>query len=109
MSMYPESRMPLWDMARSHAGDPETSRRAAARMNSTGAAKTNARTVLAAVRQWPDRTSGELVSLCEGCDLAEVRRRLTDLKQGGLIEATGARMCRVHHTRQTTWGVARGE
>lgn len=109
VSMYPEHKLPLFDVARSHKHDPATSHEAARRMNASGRARTNADRVYAAIEQWPDRTSGELVSLCEGCDLAEVRRRITDLKRAGLIEPTGARLCRSLTTRQTTWGVCRGE
>lgn len=107
MSMYPKPNLPLFDIARSHRDDPETSKTAARQMNKSGKARTNAEIVLDAVRQWPDRTSTELGSVCEGLDLAEIRRRLTDLRQHGLIEATGSRPCKVKLTKQTTWGVVR--
>lgn len=109
VSMYPEQKMPLFEVARSRHDNPQTSRDAARAMNASGRARTNLEIVVAAVRQWPDRTSGELVAMCEGCDLQEVRRRLVDAKRTGLIEATGARRCGVQGSRQTTWGVCRGQ
>lgn len=91
------------DIARSHAADPKTSIRAAAKMNRSGRAAANLARVIEAVRTHPGKTSGELAELIEGLDLTEVRRRLTDAAKRGDIARGAARKCGVCGTEQGTY------
>jgi hypothetical protein len=93
-------------IARSHAGDPETSIKAAAEMNKSGRARRHLDAVVGLVRALPGRTSGELAARSDRFDLAEIRRRLTDAARQGLVVKAGARECGEMGTRQTVWVVA---
>lgn len=92
-------------VARSHRADPETSKDAARHMNRSGKAKSHESIVVAAVKKYPDATSGELARRIDVLDLAEVRRRLTDAERRGLVEKTGRRRCGELGSNQSTWGV----
>lgn len=99
----------LFDNPIVHANDPETSRLAARRVVKTGARNKQAAKVLELVTKYADATAVELMECsCDELDEYQVRRRLTDLEQAGLIVKSGARLCRSRGSKMTTWKVFDG-
>jgi transcription initiation factor IIE alpha subunit len=88
----------------SHASDPVSSHQAGEAIESSGKAAAHRGIVLAAVKANPGLTSGELEALC-GLKLYQVRRRLTDLKNDGLVEYGEQRQCKEYGTLCVTWNL----
>ncbi len=90
-----------------HAQDPASSHEAAREHTESGRRDTHCSIVLDAVRAHPGLTSAELVEHCVGLDsaevLTEVRRRLTDLKDAGLILRRQPRVCTISKRKVETW------
>lgn len=93
-----------------HANDPATSREAAERMVRSGKRARHARLVLELVTRSPGRTAIELWEYVATDDeravlkeAQEVRRRLVNLEQDGLVRKGDARLCSVRRTKQVTW------
>ena len=93
-----------------HRNDPASSVQAAQVTVSSGRAANHGERVLQAVRLKPWFTSGELAEMVDGLDLTEVRRRLTGLKNQGLIIQGGIRHCECSacKTLQVTWYALEG-
>jgi hypothetical protein len=101
----------LFDFATpiAHTTDPATSHEAAARVTATGKRARHAAIVLTlvqrhkgetAVELWYDATDADRRELKEP---QEVRRRLTDLADRGLVRQGLSRICRYRNTRMVTW------
>jgi len=83
-----------------HSDDPQSSHDALGRATETRA--THCRAVLGVVRECPRMTSAEL-QRWSPFDLTETRRRLTDLKNQGLVVREDGRKCRVSGKLACTW------
>lgn len=88
--------------ARARKSDPITSHLAAEQIEESGDAESHRRILLAAVRQWPGKTCGELAHLVlmrrEPCG-----KRLPELRRAGLVRNGPERICSEQGTRQMTW------
>jgi len=82
--------------------DPETSEQAAAQHHESGNRQTNKAKLLEAVRRAPGKTSAEYAELAE-IDRHEAARRLSDLRNEGLVRQAEARKCTVKGTKAKTW------
>jgi predicted HTH transcriptional regulator len=73
---------------RAHRNDPSSSHAAAAAGEASGRFKTNAMLVLSLVKRFPQATAAELAYLDSdhNLDKHEIRRRLTELVQAGMVE-----------------------
>ncbi len=93
----PGDRGPVWRMS-----DPSTSQVAAKAHKKSGRAGTHRATILAFVRENPDRTGAEIG---EGTGLGQIAsmRRLADLRHGGLVSQGGPRACRIKGSKMVTW------
>lgn len=90
-----------------HRTDPDTSREAAVGHAASGARETNVIRAVRLVESHPGLTSREYAEIAPpDMDLTEVRRRLTDARNAGLIVNGDKRRCSVAGTRQMTWRVA---
>mgnify|MGYP001067784061 CR=1 FL=1 len=91
-----------------HAGDPETSFQAAARLKASGRLGRQQRTVLEALRQCDGSTHAELGAFM-GVHWLTPARRLPELERAGLVRKGTPRICRIKHSRCCTWWVTEGE
>ena len=82
--------------------DPETSAQAAEQHHASGQRQTNKAKLLAAVQRAPGRTSAEYAELAD-LDRHEAARRLSDLRNEGLVRQAEARKCTVKGTKAKTW------
>lgn len=96
----------LFDHPRAHANDPITSYMAAARAESSGQIRTDARVCLEAVQRFPGSTSRELAS-ASGLDRHAVARRLPELERAERIRKGPKRKCRIAGTLAVTWEIIR--
>ena len=96
------ARVPL-----SHRHDPETSRKAARRLIASGKLTGQRRAVLEALRKCDGVTHAELGALM-GVHWLTPARRLPELERAGLVRKGGRRICRVKHSRCTTWWLTDG-
>ena len=87
---------------RARRSDPETSREAADKLLASGAATSQLRDVLAALRKHPGCTAAELAD-AEELDRYTVSRRLPELVRMMLAVKQPARTCRVRKTSMLTW------
>jgi transcription initiation factor IIE alpha subunit len=85
-----------------HRDDPSSSREAIERHDGNGRRATNKKLVLAAVEAKPEQTSREY-SEAMYLDRHEVRRRLTDLLNEGLVRQGEARKCKFGRGKALTW------
>ena len=88
-----------------HRHDPASSHLAAERIVQSGKAKTHRDLVLAALREHPGSTAGEVAELTE-LSPVEVRRRLTDAKNAGQAWQGYTRTCGAEGTTQSEWWTA---
>ncbi len=72
-------------MARARATDPQSSRDAAERVESIGAANVQRQHVIDAVWKWPGRTSLQLAELDKELDRYQFARRLPEVEQMGEV------------------------
>ena len=86
----------------SHARDPVTSREAEAVVTATGTRATHCAAVLGVVRGTPGSTASEIERHVP-YDLTETRRRLTDLKNLGLVRQGAPRVAAGRSKREVTW------
>ncbi len=93
---------PLPPIAR--ADDPATSQDAAADITEDGTRQRMMQVALAAVRQYPGRTSNELEALT-GLGDGKIRKRLTDLEDAGLVRKGVVRVSTVSGKPNTTWWI----
>lgn len=94
-----------------HAHDPASSAEAATRVTAAGTRTRHAAIVLTLVKQHPDRTAIELMSLQAGpvvLDEYQIRRRLTDRLLAGAVEQGQVRACCVRGSRMVTWRATTG-
>lgn len=90
----------------SRGDDPASSKAAEQRMNSTGARRTQAELVLAALkRHGKPITAHELTRLVP-LDNVQITRRLNDLTRRNLVVKDEPRRCSVQKTRMGTWRTA---
>ncbi|MHC1728541.1 MAG: winged helix-turn-helix domain-containing protein [Syntrophobacteraceae bacterium] len=82
--------------------DPVTSKLAAKEMIDSGKLSSQAASVFAAVKKYPEKTSLELTRCCP-LDRYQIARRLADLQNAGFVEQTGARKCSVGGRPSVTW------
>lgn len=82
--------------------DPDTSHDAAKRHGASGRRQSNKLRLLAAVKTWPKRTSAEYAALTY-LERHEAARRLSDLKNDGLVIQGERRTCDVQGTSAVTW------
>lgn len=89
----------------SHANDPASSREAEQRVTENGKRAKHALIVLGLVRRFPGYTAVELTREQGpgGLERHEVSRRLSDLRNAGMVREGATRPCRVAGTNQTTW------
>jgi predicted HTH transcriptional regulator len=99
-----ESELPLF--ALSHRHDPITSHEAIETLTASGGRAQHMAIVLNAVRSNPGRTACELIAIT-GLDEYQVRRRLSDLKNGGNVKQGDRRLCEVKGTAMVTWFVSK--
>jgi len=89
--------------ARARRTDPETSHIAAEKIEASGKAATDRQLALYLVKRYPSSTAWELARFAGHPDRHRVSRRLTELRQGGLIQNDGKRKCRVSGALMMTW------
>lgn len=82
--------------------DPASSHAAAAEVTRSGRLAAQKAQVLAAVRQWPGRTSLELASRM-AADRYVIARRLPDLEKDGLVRKGGIRQCSAGSRPAVEW------
>lgn len=101
---YLRDRYRLWRDRRrlSHRNDPDTSRQAAALVDSTGTRDNHITAIVSAVRRHPGRTSAELAQIT-GLERHEAARRTADAEHRGLIRKGPARKCSLSHRAAVTW------
>lgn len=85
-----------------HRDDPESSFEAIERHDASGVRGSNREAVYAFLKGREGRTSREYAEEMP-MDVHEVRRRLTDLLNDGLIMQGGSRKCSVANTKAVTW------
>lgn len=90
---------------RARATDPASSHAAAAEIEASGAAAAHRAIILAAVRAHPGRTSLELAGIT-GLDRHAISRRLSELRDDGLIEQGTMRACSVNGHQMLVWNPA---
>jgi DNA-binding IclR family transcriptional regulator len=82
--------------------DPHTSHDVAEAVTTSGKAQAHRALALREVRALPGQTSGELAAAA-GLERHEAARRLSDLKNAGLVLQGAARRCTALGTTQVTW------
>ncbi len=90
------------DTPRSRSTDIESSHAAADEVKSSGRLAIQQSQVLAAVREWPGRTSRELAQYMH-CDRYLVARRLPELESAGKVRKGGLRECAIGHRLACEW------
>lgn len=85
--------------------DPVTSKLAAEQITASGERARQQNQCLGAVKQWPGRTSAELAR-CMGTDRFMPARRLSELREQGLIENGLPVRCTVTGKQSLTWWIA---
>ena len=88
-------------MVLSHANDTVTAHEAAEWMQKSGKAKIHKAQVLAAVADLQGQTCAEIGEIT-GLGHIEAQRRVSDLKNDGLIEYRGRRDCKVKGSAMST-------
>ncbi len=86
------------------ATDPATSKQASRTYTKTGQRDSDKQRVLAAVVQYPNRTSKELAQLT-GIDRHLLAKRLPDLRADGRVQNGETRVCSVSGNGAMTWEV----
>lgn len=97
LELSPRPRSPI---ARRH--DPETSKQAAEAVTASGKRDQQAANVLAAVREFPGRTSAEMAH-DDVFDRYVAARRLPELERLGLVRRGAPRACSTTGKSATTW------
>jgi hypothetical protein len=82
--------------------DPDTSKAAAKQITNSGVRGEQHRTVLAAVKAHPGKTSRELAAEAD-LDRYMVARRLPELEKLGVVKRAAERMCTIGKLSATTW------
>lgn len=90
------------DTPRSRVSDPESSHAAADEVKSSGRLAIQQSQVLAAVRQWPGRTSRELAQYMSA-DRHMVARRTSELATANQIRRSPVRQCSVGNRLAVEW------
>lgn len=90
------------DTPRSRVSDPESSHAAADEVKSSGRLAIQQSQVLAAVRQWPGRTSRELAQYMSA-DRHVVARRLPEIEVARKVRKGGLRECAIGHRLAVEW------
>jgi len=104
----------LGDIPAAHRRDPPGSHEAAHAITASGHRQRQLDRVYSLVLEFPGRTAGELASesageaalghgLLPSYDAYQVRRRLYDLKELGLVVRGSTRRCEAAGTTQCTW------
>ena len=83
--------------------DPISSHEAGDELTQSGRRKAQMERILFALRSHPGSTTHELKKGLPGLDEVKICKRLNDLKESGLAEKTGIRLCRVSRRRIQTW------
>lgn len=86
----------------SHTNDPLPSHIAEGKINASGQRESNSQRVLRTVKTRPHWTAPELASRC-GLGETETRRRLSDLKNRGLVRSHNPRLCAIKGTTMSVW------
>jgi len=94
--------LPLWSDQIARREDPTTSHEAAHHLVMTGRAGRMTQLAVATVKAYPGRTAKELESLAD-LDDGQIRKRLNDARNLGLITIGPSRKCRISGRRAQTW------
>ena len=97
-----EAEQSCQDEPRSHRHDPQTSREAARKLMESGKLKGQRKVVFDALHKCDGVTHAELGALM-GVHWLTPARRLPELERMGLVAKGQPRLCRVKHSRCTTW------
>ncbi len=107
---YSQSYGPLFDQRdyraklMAHRDDPQSSKDCAAKAARSGITQRRRDALLKAIKGHPGLTSAEYSRVTD-IDKHEARRRLTDLKNAGLIYRAGRKACSVSGGRDVSWRV----
>lgn len=91
----------------SHKGDPATSFQAEQKLKDSGALSKQCQQVYEAIKQFPNRTAGELEQ-ASGIPYFTIQRRVSQLEDAGYIKRYGKKVCAVKKTSMTVWGLKHG-
>lgn len=96
---------PRLPRAKSRALDPDTSHRAAIKVEREGTAGTQRRRCMEQVRRSPGQTAAEIAAAL-GLERHVPSRRLPELREAGLVANGPSRVCSVMGTPSMTWVLA---